>query len=196
MNEVLQYAETIKHEGDDGNTQDNLKEIPDYQGRYFVSDCGKVFSKDARILYKDGRIALHKGKEIKRHDNGHGYLFAALWKNNECKQEYIHRLVALAFIPNDAPNEKTQVNHIDENKRNNNVSNLEWITPIDNVRYGTGSLRMGIGHSKKIRATGSFGVRQFQGGTQASLEMGLCAGLIRRAARNNGYYAGALWEYV
>ena len=62
-----------------------------------------------------------------------------LSKNGKTKAEYVHRLVALAFIPN--PDNKPQVNHKDENKQNNYVDNLEWATCKENVNYGTRSTR-------------------------------------------------------
>ena len=71
-------------------------------------------------------------KKLKRFSKGtktsHGYLFAG-----KKHREYIHRLVALAFIPN--PENKRVVNHIDGNKQNNNVSNLEWRTHSENNKH-------------------------------------------------------------
>lgn len=57
---------------------------------------------------------------------------------NECdKTIRLHRLIALRFIPNPDPEHKTQVNHIDEDKTNNCVENLEWVTNDENLKWGT-----------------------------------------------------------
>jgi len=59
-----------------------------------------------------------------------GYIFTGLWSNSKVKTIAVHRLVALAFIEN--PENKPQVNHKDKNRSNNNVSNLEWSTALEN----------------------------------------------------------------
>ena len=65
-----------------------------------------------------------------------GYLFVyPKYKKGKIFRLRVHRLVALYFIPNDNPGKKTQVNHKDGNKSNNNVTNLEWVTPKENVRH-------------------------------------------------------------
>lgn len=82
------------------------------------------------------------GKILKSGDNGKGYKHVMLYdKNHKGKTIMIHRLVAKAFLPN--PNNFPQVNHIDENKTNNCVENLEWITSVDNINHGTHNLRVG-----------------------------------------------------
>lgn len=63
--------------------------------------------------------------------NRDGYKVVGLWKNNKSTAKTVHRLVALAFIPN--PENKPCVNHIDGNKQNNHVSNLEWVTYSENT---------------------------------------------------------------
>lgn len=82
-------------------------------------------------------------------ENGKGYLQVNLSKNNRKTNFLIHRLVALTFIPNDNPQDKTQVNHKDEDKHNNHVDNLEWITPKNNINYGTGKQRSAKARTKK-----------------------------------------------
>jgi hypothetical protein len=65
--------------------------------------------------------------------NNSGYLRINLYKNGKPKHEYVHRLAALAFVPN--PMNCGVVNHIDTNKGNNAVSNLEWVEQVENIRH-------------------------------------------------------------
>lgn len=67
--------------------------------------------------------------------NNRGYLFVDLYKHNKRHREYVHRIVANAFIPN--PQNKPYINHIDGNPHNNSVINLEWCTPIENVEHAS-----------------------------------------------------------
>lgn len=80
------------------------------------------------------------GLVLKPRDNGAGYLYVDLYVNKEAARRYIHRLVAETFIPN--TNNKPEVNHIDEDKANNSVSNLGWVTAKENSNYGTKTERM------------------------------------------------------
>lgn len=98
------------------------KPVKHYEDLYEISNYGRVRS-------------LTSGKYLTQHDNGRGYLSVNLWKNDKSKREYVHRLVALAFIPN--PEGKPQVNHRDEDKQNNYYENLEWVTCKENNNYGT-----------------------------------------------------------
>lgn len=95
---------------------------------------------DGASLYKvssNGDVMNKKtGKLRKWQNNGNGYFFVNLITDNGSKKNYyIHRLVAQAFIPN--PLGLPEVNHKDEDKSNNIVENLEWITKKDNNNYGT-----------------------------------------------------------
>ena len=76
-----------------------------------------------------GRVRKN-GKLTPLHRAGKGYLRTTLQKDGKQKQDYIHRIVAKAFIPN--PENKPTVNHIDGDKDNNRVSNLEWATYLEN----------------------------------------------------------------
>lgn len=96
------------------------KDIKDFEGLYMISNLGNVKS-----FYTNKILKLKKDKD--------GYLLVNIYKNhkNYCKK--VHRLVAQAFIPN-VYNYK-EINHIDENKANNVVSNLEWCTRKYNNNY-------------------------------------------------------------
>ena len=107
------------------------KPIRKYKGFYEVSNLGRV-----RSLPRDTKFGqrqkLVKGQILKPIENN-GYLYACLCKHNKSTRYAIHRLVADAFIPN--YDNLPQVNHIDENKHNNRVDNLEWCTALYNNKH-------------------------------------------------------------
>ena len=70
---------------------------------------------------------------------GNGYLYVDLYKNNKSHKRYLHRLVAQAFLPN--PQNKPYVNHKDGNTKNNNATNLEWCTPLENVEHASKTIK-------------------------------------------------------
>lgn len=111
------------------------KDIEDYEGIYQVSNLGRV----KRVT--SGRIL--KGNKDRK-----GYLLVGLYKHSIRCSKQIHRLVAQAFIPN--TENKPQVNHIDENKINNMVSNLNWMTAKENMNHGTRNERAGKAVSKRL----------------------------------------------
>lgn len=112
---------------------ENWIPIEGYEGWYEFSNLGNVRSLDRKVDFVDGRYATYKGKSIKQAVNSNGYLVVQLWRNSKMKMMYIHRLIAELNIPN--PDNKPFVNHIDGNKLNNNPSNLEWVTYLENVQH-------------------------------------------------------------
>lgn len=97
------------------------KPIKGFENRYLISNDGNVFS-------------IKHNKNIKQ-EIRRNYYSVQLFNGKQYKHYSIHRLVASNFIPN--PNNFPYVNHKDENKLNNHVSNLEWCTASYNVKYGT-----------------------------------------------------------
>ena len=106
--------------------------IKGYEEFYEVSNMGRVRSLD-RLITKNELKYLRHGKVLKEGIDTAGYSFVMLQKNKAKKCCRVHRLVAEAFIVNE--NNKPQVNHIDGNKQNNNLSNLEYCTSCENVRH-------------------------------------------------------------
>ena len=119
------------------------KDIPGYEGYYQVSNIGNVKSLERKDTI--GR-RVHE-KILTVNISKKGYARVRLYKNDSKVMYSIHRLVALTFIP--TVKNKTEVNHIDENKLNNHVDNLEWCNRSENVNHGNRSLKMAIttGHS-------------------------------------------------
>lgn len=101
------------------------KDVVGFEGRYMVSNLGNV---------KSCRYFGHEGEHLMKLSKHHsGYLVVTLGKRPERKQPTVHSLVAKAFIPN--PHNLPAINHIDGDKANNNVTNLEWVTYKENTAH-------------------------------------------------------------
>jgi len=113
------------------------KDIDGYTGLYQISTFGRIksFRQSSRCKSNNGYI-MNPGKD------NIGYATCILNNNGIRKAYKVHRLVALTFIPN--PYNYTDVNHKDENKLNNRIDNLEWMSHKDNMNYGTLRERMKI----------------------------------------------------
>ena len=101
------------------------KDIAGYEGKYQVSNLGNVKS----LRYRGSNFS----KNLTPKTNNDGRLWVELAGGSKPKQFLVHRLVAMAFIPN--PNGYAEINHKDENPQNNVVNNLEWCTRQYNVSY-------------------------------------------------------------
>ena len=100
----------------------------EYEDYYLISNLGNVKSIDRKINNKTYKSTMLKFKDIR------GYKNVGLSRNGKVKTKQVHRLVLLSFKYN--PNYKNlQVNHIDGHKDNNNINNLEWVTPSENQKH-------------------------------------------------------------
>ena len=109
----------------------NWVKIKGYEEFYEISPSGEIRSKDRTVTDKIGRTRSWKGKVLNPDVAPNGYYRVSFSINRKRKQFYVHRLIAEYFIPN--PDNLPQVNHIDGNKLNNSLDNLEWVTVQDNV---------------------------------------------------------------
>ena len=104
------------------------KDIKDYEGLYQISNYGRIKSLERKTKYK-----YIKEKIKNLNSNRNGYLEVSLCKNGVKKPFMVHRLVAKHFL--DSFDEKLDVNHIDCNKKNNNIKNLEMTTRSENIKH-------------------------------------------------------------
>ena len=90
---------------------------------------------DHYIIYEDSRIYSRKTKKFLKQifNKTNGYVYVGLTKNSKTKQHLLHRLVALHYLPN--PNNYSDVDHIDSDKTNNNLSNLRWCSRSQNNEF-------------------------------------------------------------
>lgn len=108
------------------------KTYPDYPFLK-VSNLGRVRTVDRVAIRSDGRKQFVKGRILKQQRDKDGYMYVNIRVNGKFIGLRVHRIVATCFIPN--PNNYPQVNHIDNNRANNNSSNLEWCTNQYNQDY-------------------------------------------------------------
>lgn len=113
---------------------ENAKDIHGYEGLYAVTDDGRVYSHSKVVRSCYGSTQLRKGRWLKPEITKAGYQMVSLSCDGKVKNHLVHRLVASAFL--DKNKDKIHVNHIDGNKSNNHVSNLEWCTPSENTSHG------------------------------------------------------------
>jgi hypothetical protein len=160
------------------------REIKGYEDRYLISDTGLVFSKISNRLL---------APKIDRY----GYKTVTLCRDGKSKHFTIHRLVAVAFIPN--THGLPTVNHKDENKLNNHVDNLEWMSVKENDNHGTRNVRMA--NAKKLRPIAQYDsnmtlLQVHSGIKDAQRNTGVNRNSIRDVCRGNRPNAGGyVWRY-
>lgn len=172
------------------------KSIKGYEDLYAVSNFGKVKS-------------LKYGKILKPQNKGNGYLQVSLCRNGKRKTLLVHRLVAEAFIPN--PYGLPEINHIDENKSNNCVENLEWSDAKYNTNYGSRTKRISAAltnhpvFSKSVEASKFPDFREIELRFVSTAEAGrngYCNQCVSRCCRGcfnregNNKYRGLYWRYA
>lgn len=158
------------------------KDVVGYEGLYQVSNFGRVKNKENKIKAQ--------------HPQNGGYLIVHLYRYGEHKAKTVHRLVASAFISNNS--NKSEVNHIDGNKKNNKIKNLEWITPKENQKHSRSILNNICGKkAKKVKCveTGEIFISTGEASRLkrvAQSDICRCANKSRGRKTAGGYH----WEYV
>lgn len=166
------------------------KNITGYEGLYQVSNLGNIRVNDRRV-FNSKCLCLRKGRILKNNKNGRGYINVSLTKNGKSKNKLVHRLVAEAFIPN--PKKYLQVNHKNENKRDNRAENLEWCTSSYNVFYSKHK------KCKKVQQIDFNGkvIKTFENALDASNSVNVDVSNIRMCCLNKRKTsAGYIWKYT
>ena len=189
-------------------------DIIEFNGCYQISNMGRVRSTDRYVNHWRGGKRKVEGKIKTLTLNFGGYLTVGLCENSRMHTRFVHRLVAIAFVPN--PSNYDHVNHIDENKLNNTPINLEWCTHKYNMNYGTRTERAtksNLNHKNKSKMVSQStldgdliaiypstkeAMRQ-TGLSSSSISTSACGGRFdnRRGKWVYSYqYAGYKWEYI
>jgi len=150
------------------------KDIEGYEGLYQVSNLGRVRSLDrvdTNKHYRKGRVIAYSMSS-----SGLGYRQVSLWRDGKRDNRLVHRLVASTFLDNH--DNLPQVNHKDECKENNTVSNLEWCSARYNVMYATRNERMAKTEGSPVYVIANSGHRYFFMSVKMASEL---LGLDRRA---------------
>ena len=109
------------------------RDIKGYEGLYQVSNLGRVKSLSRKVKREANSFTMTKNRILKAGNNGSGYLFVRLCVNKKIKNYYVHQLVAMAFLGHEPCGHKLVVDHVDNDKTNNKLDNLQLISSRDNV---------------------------------------------------------------
>ena len=165
------------------NEEEIWKKIDGYEN-YEVSNLGNVKNSDTGNIFKL--------------NTKNGYKYVTLRNSKKDKSYRVNRLVALAFIPNDDPENKTYVNHIDGKKFDNSVKNLEWITPSNSVIHALETGLLKKTQAKKVHQCDKEGnlIKTFESITEASKETGINTGSITKACKSKQAPTGNfIWKF-
>ena len=162
--------------------------------RYLIDEFGNVYS-----VKKSGTII------IKPREQKGGYLLINLYKNGKSYTKLVHRLVAETFVPN--PTYKPEVNHKDGNPKNNNITNLEWVTAAENVHHSYKVLHRRGSMAGKYGKKNPFSkivfqikdnkiIATFYGTNEAERKTGIpCTNIVKCCRGKYKHAGGYQWKY-
>lgn len=193
MSETMEIYENLSVES---LPNEEWRDIIGWEGLYQVSNLGRVKSLPRLHKYVHGEY-LSKERILSPRVCGsqREYLSVALYRGKGAVQRKIHRLVAMAFVPN--PKGYKEVNHIDENKRNNMASNLEWCSRSYNVNYGRRIEKQSAHLQKAVLAFTRRGifVARFKSIKDAAVWAGVDGSNVSRAIKRDCVSGGYKWRF-
>lgn len=176
--------------------QEIWKDIPGYEGVYQVSNCGRI---KTLPFWHNNRVSGYWTEEKIRKQalNASGYYKVTLAKGGNYKTFLVHRLVAVAFVNN--PNNLPEVNHINEDKQDNRVDNLEWCSGEYNKTFGTMQIRAKESKYKAVEQLtleGDF-IKKWSSAKEAGITLGFAPTNITRCCKGKiKSLHGYKWKYA
>lgn len=191
----------------DPDTDEIWKDIPNYEGYYQASNIGRIRGLNREVPYLGGTRVV-RGRVLTPSMDIHGYPHVMMTKENVQRFESVHRMVALAFLPN--PDNLPEVDHIDGNPSNSSLENLRWVTRKENVAH-----IKELGHfvdcsenfrtqdaRRKWKAKACKPVmrsdgKRYESISAAALDAGCCRRTIAKAAQNPGMdICGFTYQFI
>ena len=166
---------------------ENWKDIPEWEGWYQVSDQGRVRSVDRNVHYPDGSVRRFKGRLLSIRVGKVGYPAVDLCRQSRRKTYTVHSLIMLAFVGSRP--EDMQVRHLDGDKDNCRLSNLQYGTPLENIMDRNVHDTVG---RRVLRSDG----KTYRMVKQACEDNGVSRAAIIKAAKGEGTCNGYYWEYM
>lgn len=178
------------------NQKEIWKQYPDYDF-IEVSNLGRVRTKDRIVTRKDGKKYSARGQVLKQQLKRSGYMQVCIRVNGKSVYLSVHRMVAITFIPN--PDNLPEVNHIDNDKTNNDASNLDWCTHEYNIAYKE---RYGVSAREATKAlrhpvfvvnlkTGK--VLRFESQNEVARQLGISRSSVYAVINGKQYMADNYW---
>ena len=182
-------------------TCEQWRDIQGFEGLYQISDHGRVKSND-RVISQSNRygtttIHVYKGRILKESMNPNGYIHVDLHKEGKTIRFLIHRLVAIHFL--EKQDGQNIINHLDGNKSNNTVSNLEWCTQSQNIQYAYDHGTKIPPHMKRIAQYDMDGnlIKIWSSVSDVCRELKLQSSNIAKVCRGQRNHAGGFkWQYT
>ena len=174
-------------------TEEVWRDVKGYEGLYQVSNMGRVKSLGRKDRF--GRVIKERILEPAVTHNG--YLRVGLHVDGKRKMLRVHRLVCEAFHEN--PDNKSEVNHVNEDKTDNRACNLEWSTRTENCNHGSRNERVAKALSKPIGQFSLDGklIKVWQSACEARRQTGFDEGYVGAVARGKFKQAyGFIWKYI
>lgn len=185
--------------------------VYDYRGLYQVSNLGRVKSLQRQRVIGNNKY-IQEEKILKQEKNKNGYIYVHLCKNNVCKGFRLHKIAIEVFIPDKSnfksmPDEDRnkvnlddlEINHIDENKQNNNISNLEWCTHKYNIYHGEHNNKIARSKYKRIKQYDLKGnyIKTWNSLIEASNKLNIIDTSICKCLKGKRNKAGGyIWRYA
>lgn len=159
-----------------------------------ASNLGRIRTKDRTITDKNGKKRFVRGRILKQQVLPNGYMQVPLSVNGKTVHRYVHRIEAASFIPN--PDNLPEVNHKDNDRTNNAISNLEWCTSQYNNNYkknfGTSSTEV-LGHPTFAVDLRTSKILRFESQCEAAHQLGVYQGNIQKVLNGEKSQTGGYW---